>query len=162
MFLVQPVQKEEAEGELKMLYRVVEKNFGFIPAHFELFATLDREGMKEFLSHSERVLQSEKISQHFLALLRLELAKRECREYCIVFNSAIVAKNRESLDETQLLIMQKVLKAIYETELFTKRDLEELFSVGFSHKEYFLLLSYATNFMAKSKLIEIYRKRELK
>ena len=63
-------------------------------------------------------------------------------------------------DERQALLFNKVLKAIYETDSFGKNDLEELYEVGFSDKDYFDLLSYSTNFMAKSKMIEVYTKCE--
>ena len=52
----------------------------------------------------------------------------------------------------------KVLKALYTAEEFNENDLKELYAVGFSDKDYFDLLSYAANFMSKSKIIEAYLK----
>jgi len=40
----------------------------------------------------------------------------------------------------------------------TSNDLKELYNANFTDKDFYELLSYATNFMAKSKMIEIYMK----
>ena len=47
-----------------------------------------------------------------------------------------------------------------ETQLFGEDDLEELGRVGFSDKDFFDLLNYLTSFIAKSKMIEVYLKKE--
>jgi hypothetical protein len=41
---------------------------------------------------------------------------------------------------------------------FNNDDLQELYNVNFSDKDFYELLSYATNFIAKSKMIEVYIK----
>ena len=61
-------------------------------------------------------------------------------------------------DEKQKLLLLKVLKALYDSTEFGSSDLKELYSLGFSDKDFFNLLSYASNFIAKSKMIEIYLK----
>ena len=160
MFIVDVIKKEEATGELKLLYKMIERSLGFVPSHFELFATIDIEAMKEFSVYNQKILTHPKIDKNLLPYLRLEIAKRECREYCTVFNSAMIEKMQESYDETQEVLLHKVLKAIYKSAEFTSEDLTELKAKGFSEKDFFNLLSYATNFMAKSKMIEIYTKSE--
>jgi len=47
MFIVDVIKKEDARGELKLLYKMIERSLGFVPPHFELFATIDIEAMKE-------------------------------------------------------------------------------------------------------------------
>ena len=159
MFILERTRQEDAKGELKLLYKMIEKSLGFVPSHFELFATIDIESMKEFILYNQKMSTHKKIDKNLLPILRLEIARRECREYCVAFNTDIVEKNNTKLDIKQELLMKKVLKAIYETQEFCKDDLVELYKVGFEDKDYFDLLSYSTNFMAKSKLIEIYTKR---
>lgn len=61
-------------------------------------------------------------------------------------------------EDNQKLLLMKVLKALYTAEEFNENDLKELYAVGFSDKDYFDLLSYAANFMSKSKIIEAYLK----
>ena len=164
MFIIDVTKKEEATGELKLLYKIIERSLGFVPAHFELFATIDIEGMREFASYNQKMLTHKYIDKNMLPYLRLEIAKRECRNYCMAFNTQMIAKMESATtpayDERQALLFNKVLKAIYETDSFGKNDLEELYEVGFSDKDYFDLLSYSTNFMAKSKMIEVYTKCE--
>jgi hypothetical protein len=164
MFIVDVIKKEEAKGELKLLYKMIEKSLGFVPAHFELFATIDIEAMREFMVYNQSMLNHKVIDKNLLPYLRLEIAKRECRNYCINFNNKMIQKmnldDTEPYDVRQALLLEKVLKAIYETALFGAEDLRDLKESGFSNKDYFDLLSYATSFMAKSKMIEVYSKRK--
>jgi hypothetical protein len=164
MFIIDVIKKEEARGELKLLYKMIEKSLGFVPSHFELFATIDIEAMREFMAYNQSILNHKAIDKNLLPYLRLEIAKRECRNYCINFNSEMIKKmnldDTEPYDAKQALLLEKILKSIYETKLFDAEDLRELKENGFSNKDYFDLLSYATNFMAKSKMIEVYSKGE--
>ncbi|MDF1883960.1 hypothetical protein JHD49_08425 [Sulfurimonas sp. SAG-AH-194-C21] len=163
MFIIDVIKKEDATGELKVLYKMIERSLGFVPLHFELFATIDIEAMKEFAAYNQKVLTHKTIDKNLLPYLRLEISKRECRNYCLAFNTKIVQNmqnENKTYDDKQQILLDKVLKAIYETESFTQVDIAELDSVGFSNKDYFDLLSYATNFMAKSKMIEVYTKEE--
>ena len=126
------------------------------PAHFELFATLDLESMKEFAAYNQKMMMHETIDSNLLPHLRLEIAKRECRNYCVAFNTAMLKKGEFEVDARQKLLMEKVLKSLNETENFTQEDLAELYASGFSDRDFFDLLNYATGFMAKSKMIEVY------
>jgi len=159
MFIIDVIKKEDAQGELKLVYKMIERSLGFVPAHFELFATIDIEAMKEFAAYNQKILTHESIDKKLLPFLRLEIAKRECREYCIAFNTAMIKSQDEGYDVEQKILLEKVLKAIYYAKKFASDDLQELRKHGFSNKDFFDLLSYATNFMAKSKLIEVYTKR---
>jgi len=58
----------------------------------------------------------------------------------------------------QKLLLSKVIYAIYNANKFNNDDLQELYNVNFSDKDFYELLSYATNFIAKSKMIEVYIK----
>ena len=81
----------------------------------------------------------------------------------MAFNTKMIAVMKDEnriYEERQEILLDKVLKAIYEAESFSEDDLAELELKGFANKDYFDLLSYATNFMAKSKLIEVYTKKE--
>lgn len=173
MFIVEPIKKENAKGELKLLYRMIERSLGFIPAHFELFATIDLKNMVEFVEYNQYMNTHEKIDGELLPYLRLYIANKECRSYCINFNSAILQKKKIDekiianieneiqnipFEEDQKILLVKVLKAIYEADIFGVSDLKELYELGFSDKDFFDLLNYATSFMGKSKMIEVYLK----
>jgi len=173
MFIIEPIKKEDARGELKLLYRMIERSLGFIPPHFELFASIDTKSMKEFLELNHFMMNHQKIDKDLLPFLRLYIAKKECRSYCIGFNTKILQgmnieqnfitniENKLShveFETAQKTLLFKVLKAIYEADKFGADDLQELDKLGFSNKDFFDLLSYAINFMAKSKMIEVYLK----
>jgi hypothetical protein len=159
MFILEPIKKEDATGELKLLYKMIEKSLGFVPPHFELFATIDIESMKEFLAYNQKMFIHPVIDKNLLPHLRLAIAQKECRTYCVAFNTKMLESGEYKIDAKQELLMDKVLKSFYETQQFTQKDLEELREIGFGDKDFFDLLSYASNFMAKSKMIEIYLKK---
>jgi len=160
MFIIPVIKKEDAKGELKLLYRMIERSLAFVPPHFELFATIDIEAMKEFTAYNQKMATHENIDKNLLPHLRLAIAKRECRNYCVAFNTKMLEQGKFDIDEKQELLMSKVLKALSETDKFCSEDLDELKEIGFSDKDFFDLLNYATSFMAKSKMIEIYLKKE--
>jgi len=160
MFISNVIKKEDAKGELKLLYKMIEHSLGFVPPHFELFASIDIEAMKEFVSYNEKMLYHESIDKNLLPHLRLEIANKECRSYCVAFNTNMLQMDSYKIDEKQEFLMSKVLKSLYETETFNEADLEELQAEGFCDKDFFDLLNYATNFMAKSKMIEVYLKKD--
>jgi len=157
MFIIEPIKKEEAKGELQLLYKMIERSMGFVPPHFELFASIDMEEMKEFMAYNQKMLTHPNIDKNILPHLRLAIAQKECRSYCINFNTTLLTQGEYALDARSQL-----LQALHRTREFGKNDIKELEKVGYTHKDLFDLLSYATNFMAKSKMIEIYLKEELK
>ena len=170
MFKIDVITKERAEGELKIAFKTIERIMGFVPPHFELFGTLDLEGLKKFTKESILLQRDEKIDARILPILRLIIAKKECRRYCIEFNTKLLEKDfgkdfvKEPLDtlsklslaEEQKILVRKIAKAIYDSENFTKEDIEELYNLGFDDKEFFKILSYCVRFMANSKMIDIY------
>ena len=60
------------------------------------------------------------------------------------------------LANEQKSLLIKVLKALYKPQEFGKEDLVELYEQAWSDKDFFDLLSYASEFTAKSKMIEVY------
>ena len=173
MFIIRPIKKNEATGELALLYKKIEKSLGFLPAHFELFATIDMESLKDFVEYNLYFNKHPNIDAGLLPYLRLYIAHSECRDYCISLNSKMlvaqgiskdivrnITKNLDNipLEKEQILLLKKVLDAVYNAKEFGNKDLGELYIAGFSDKDFYELLSYATNFMAKSKMIEVYLK----
>ncbi len=155
MFIIQPEQSDE----VKALLVAIKRKMGFVPPHFELFAAIDIEKMKNFLEENLFFLEHERINAHLMPYLRLEIAQRECRDYCINFNTAMLERLQyPQLSEKQNAMLSAVLKAMYESKAFGADDIAALEALGFTHKDFFDLLSYATNFMGKSKMIEAYLK----
>jgi len=173
MFIVKPIKTQEATGELKLIYKKIQKILGFIPPHFELFATIDSKSLMDFIEYNLYFKGHLNIDENILPFLRLCIAQKECRKYCVNFNTKILEKNgvdkqilndiysnilKLPFNEKQNLLLSKVIYAIYNASKFNENDLKELYEAGFSDKDFYELLSYATNFMAKSKMIEVYIK----
>ena len=173
MFIVNPIKVEDATRELKLLYKKIEKTLGFVPPHFEVFATIDIESLKDFIEYNLYFTKHPKIDAKILPFLRLCIAQKEYRKYCINFNTKLLMANGVNkqiisdiclninqlpFDMEQKLLLSKVIYAIYYADKFSKDDLQELYDVNFSDKDFYELLSYATNFMSKSKMIEVYIK----
>ncbi|MEA2029531.1 MAG: hypothetical protein U9N49_11225 [Campylobacterota bacterium] len=172
MFIIDPISKADATGELKLLYRMIERQLGFIPPHFEMMATIDTEAMKSFLEYNHYMITHPKIDKSLMPFLRLYIAQKECREYCTNFNREMLLVQKVDqeiidnfhndialipLKDAQKLLLNKVIKAIYQAKEFGRDDLKELYAQGFSDKDFFDILSYASEFMGKSKIIEAYR-----
>ena len=173
MFIIKPVKVEDATGELKLLYTKIQKTLGFVPPHFELFATIDMQSLKDFVKYNLYFAKHPKIDKDILPFLRLCIAQKECRKYCVGFNTRMLISNgvnKEILNDIcsninelpfnieQKLLLSKVIYAIYNADKFCSDDLKELYSANFTDKDFYELLSYATNFMAKSKMTEVYMK----
>ena len=171
MFIVEPIKQQKARGELKLLYKKTQKSLGFVPPHFELFATIDAKSLMEFIEYNLHFKNHPNIDESLLPYLRLCIAQKEGRAYCINFNTKILEEtavdkdilidiyaNIEKLpfNEKQRSLFSKVIYAIYNADAFTHNDLQELYDVGFSDRDFYELLNYGTNFMAKSKMIEVY------
>jgi hypothetical protein len=159
MFIIDPIKKEDATGNLKAFLIKLERHMGFIPPHFELFATIDLEGIMAFSQENLFFLNHARIDANLMPYLRLEIAQRECRNYCINFNTVMLDQlGRPQLDAKQTSLKAAVLKAIYESQAFNADDIASLEALGFEHKDFFRLLNYATGFIGKSKMIEAYLK----
>ena len=173
MFIIKPIKAEEATGELKLIYKKIQKTLGFVPPHFELFATIDAKSLMDFIEYNLYFKNHPNIDEDLLPYLRLCIAQKECRKYCISFNTKMLQEmgvdkailgdicsniSKLPFNEKHKLLLTKVIYAIYNADKFSRDDLEELYSVGFSDKDFYELLGYGTNFMAKSKMIEVYLK----
>ena len=171
MFIIETIPPKEATGELKLLYRKIERVLGFVPPHFELFATLDPKSLSDFIVRNLYFNKHPKIDATILPILRLCIAQKECRSYCVDFNTKLLRSSgvapeilgditnnldKLGLEKSQILILSKVLQAIDTPEDFDAKDLAELYDVGFSDKDFYELLEYGANFAAKSKMIEVY------
>ena len=92
MFIVEPIKQKEARGALKLFYKKIQKSLGFVPPHFELFATIDAESLNAFIEYNLYFKNHPNIDETLLPYLRLCIAQKECRNYCISLNTKILEK----------------------------------------------------------------------
>ncbi len=176
MFIISPIKKEDATGELKLLYKIIERNLGFVPPHFELFATIDIGGMKKFMEYNQKMMTHKNIDKNLLPFLRLYIAQKECRSYCTWLNTKFLTQmnidkniieniqtqiKNTPFDIRQKTLLLKVLKAIDSPSDFSKKDLDDIYALNFSDKDFFDLLRYASDFISNSKIIEAYLRKPI-
>ncbi|RUM66934.1 MAG: hypothetical protein DSZ03_00470 [Sulfurimonas sp.] len=174
MFIIEPQQHEHADKELRTVYRMIQKELGWIPPHLALFATIDKDALQEFIVYQQSMMKHPVIDAALLPFLRLYIACKEERTYCQEFNTRLlrskgvdeaftadIVANIEHLPvaPNQQALAQAVVNALYNPIGFTAETLTKLETLGFSHKDCFDLLHYCCNFMSKSKMIEIYLAR---
>lgn len=173
MFIINTISEENAQGEVKEVYEILKSTLGFLPPHTKLFATLDIEGLKEFVNFNIYLKNHPRIeSELLLPFLRLYIAKQECRDYCSSFNTKLLlAKkikkeiiknittnfNNIPIPKKQIVLAQTVLQALFSK--IDKDDFQQLYNAGFHDQDFYDLLNYATQFTAKSKIIDIYLER---
>lgn len=174
MFTINTISNKDASDEVKNIYDKMTNILGFLPPHTQLFATLDLHGLKEFIDLNMYLHNHKVIDSKLLPFIRLYISTNECRGYCKKYNTKLLMALGIKKDflrnitehfqdipfaKNQKLLALKVIKAIYESNSFTKDDLEELYKEGFTDKDFYDVLNYATIFMAKSKIIDIYLKK---
>jgi|GEM_PF-1008673 len=171
MFIIEPTRYESASKELRGVYKMIHKELGFIPPHLELFATIDKEALIEFIAYQRSMMNHPAIDAAMLPFLRLYIAHKEQRTYCQAFNTKLLRSQHideqcivdtiNTIEEipvadNQRALAQEVIRALYDTSNFTAENITRLEVWGFCHKDFFDLLNYCCNFMSKSKMIEIY------
>ncbi len=174
MFIIEPESHQNATGALRVVYKKIEKMLGWVPPHFELFATLDSDAFQEYILYQQSLMQHPTIDAVLFPFIRLYIAQKEHRTYCMTFNTNLLrsqgidAALLENIVENfvylpvakeQRMLAQAVLMALYDTPKFTRDHIVELEALGFSHHDFFDLLMYCSNFMSKSKIIEVYLKK---
>ena len=171
MFILEPTHYESASKELRGVYKMIHKELGFIPPHLELFATIDKEALIEFIAYQRSMMNHPAIDAALLPFLRLYIAHKEQRTYCQAFNTKLLRSQHieeqfitdiiNTIEEIpvahhQRALAQEVLRALYDTSHFTAENITQIEALGFSHKDFFDLLHYCCNFVSKSKMIEVY------
>ncbi len=169
MFIIEPQGHECAPKELRGVYKMIQKELGFVPPHLELFATIDKAALIEFIAYQQSMIHHPAIDAALLPFLRLYIAHKEQRTYCQVFNAKLLRSKNISetlianinieeipVAKKQRILAQEVVTALYDTSVFTVENITKLEALGFSHNDFFDLLSYCCNFISKSKMIEIY------
>ncbi len=177
MFIIEADDFKSASRELRGVFKMIQKELGFIPPHLELFATIDKSALIEFVAYQRSMMHHRAIDAALLPFLRLYIAHKEQRTYCQDFNAKLlrskdvdgtvidnIATSIKEIPvaENQRILAQEVLNALYNTDTFTTENIIKLERLGFSHKDFFDLLNYCCSFMSKSKMIEIYLQKKTK
>lgn len=115
MARIKPLKKEEAQGEIKEMFEVMEKQFGMVP---NLFATIAYypKALKPILDLYQAIAKESTIEPRLQELANLEVSRINRCNYCLAHH-AQMAKMAGVSDE-QL----KMLKAGETAQSFTEKE----------------------------------------
>jgi hypothetical protein len=167
MFLPYP----EPSREGKVLLRAVQRRFGRVPPHFELFAALNPARFKMFLDEIAYLGAHPRIAPDFFVFLRRAVAEREGYGYCRRFNEAMLRERGYDEDTIAAVLADPAalpmdgahrglfvvaLGAMEDPAGFDAGSLERLRTEGWSDGDIFDALDHAAFLYKYFRLISAY------
>lgn len=171
MFIIGTENKENFSRELVIMLKKIEKKFGEIPPHFELLGTINPEILAETFTYIQKLLNHPNINPDLFVFIRLHVAQKESYSYCINFNSnllkkmgyseEIITKAKHDISTVPFEPKEKCLatmaiKALYHPDLFSKNDLEELYTYNWSDKDIYDAIDHAGFLLKNGRIISSY------
>ncbi len=167
MFIVQPQSQPDAQPLLEAFL----KQFGSVPPHFELMATLNPKRFEIFVEEIIYLAKHPHINPDFFAFLRLYIATKESFAYCQQFNTKLLQSKGYSeeqiqkaatdyinfpLDEKHRLLAQKALLSIYEPEEFQSEVWSGLKEKGWCDADIFDAVDHAAFLFKNARVIKAF------
>lgn len=149
----------------------VKTEFGVIPAHWELLATINPARFEMFIDEIRYLQQHPHIKPDFFAFLRLFIATKEGFSYCKSFNTKLLlAKGYDKnvlkelkedianipFDEAHRMLAQKVEKALYDPGDFRHDDIALLTRYGWNDADIYDAIDHGAFLFKFSRLIKAY------
>ncbi|AGF77838.1 hypothetical protein UWK_01275 [Desulfocapsa sulfexigens DSM 10523] len=171
MFIIDAKPPENPTKKLKAMLDVFEKKFGGVPPHFKLLGTLNSDELEITLDYVIRLMQHPTINPDLFTFLRLHIAQQEGYRYCVQFNTNllksagydndIIIKSSGDISkvpfEKKLQILAiKAVKGVLRFKEFGKRDLDELYGVGWDDNEIFDAINHCGFMLKNGRLISSY------
>ncbi len=168
MFIYQPT----LEKEMQSILETKRKEFGILPIHWELLASLAPKRFEMFMQEITYLLNHPHINPDFFAMLRLHIANREEFSYCKSFNTKLLLARRYDkkslkelkedigaipLDAKHKLLAKNAVKAIYQAEEFCIDDIEELKNLGWSDSDIYDAIDHAAFLFKFTRIIQAYK-----
>ena len=169
MFIVEP----NPNREMKVLLRGIRQKLGYVPVHWELFATINPTRFKMFLEEINYLTSHPNIQSDFFTFLRYTVASDNGFTYCINLNkSFLLAKGyrleqlhavegtqkRVPLDERHQALFNAVMKAIYEPKSFGVEVINALKILDWSDADIFDAVDHGAFLFRFSKVLKAYSK----
>ena len=170
MFIIE----KELSLEGKLLTRVIKKKMGFVPKHFELFASLNPARLKMYLQELEYISTHKNIEPDFFTFIRLAVASKEGFEYCINLNrqilltrgytkeqlGALLKQNELPLNSKHKALFVATLDAMRKAESFTKESVDSLLNLGWSYEDIWDALDHGAFLYKYAKILEAFLTKE--
>ena len=159
--------------EMQVILRGIKNKLGYVPTHWELFATINPTRFKMFLEEINYLTTHPHIQSDFFTLLRYTIASDNSFTYCINLNKAfLLAKgytleNLHALEGTQKMLplderhqalFDAVMKAIYKPEAFTVEVINALKILDWTDADIFDAVDHGAFLFRFSKVLKAYSK----
>jgi hypothetical protein len=169
MFIV----NAEPNREMKVLLRSIKKRIGQVPAHWEVYASINPTRFKMFLEEINYLSTHENINPDFFALLRYYVSAHNGFSYCYNFNQKLllskgytldVLKTFEisaqslPLDEKHQKLFLAVMIALNNPKNFTQEMINELKTVSWSDADILDAIDHGAFLFKFSKILKAYSK----
>lgn len=167
MFIYQP----EATKENEKIIAPIKEEFGVMPPHWELLATINPKRFEMFIQEIRYLTNHPHIHPDFFAFLRLFIANKEGFIYCKSFNTKLLLSRgydkkalqayKEAcallpLDERHQLLVQKVMKALYQPDDFSKEDIEALKALSWTDGDIYDAIDHGAFLFKFSRILKAY------
>ena len=160
MFLI----KSNPNQEMQVVLRRIKQKLGFVPPHFELYATINPQRFMMFLEEINYISNHKNIDPDFFIFLRYHIAKKYNFTYCYKFNEEMLkAKGyvdfeQLPLDEKHQKLFDVVMKSMDKPEDFSNSEIESLKDLGWSDADIFDALDHGAFLFKFSKILRAYGK----
>jgi hypothetical protein len=167
MFIYQPSFSKELEESTNK----IKKEFGVIPLHWKLLASIAPNRFEMFIQEITYLSNHPHINPDFFTMLRLHVANRENFSYCKSLNTKLLlAKGYNKtdikglkedikyipLDDKHKLLAQKAIKAMYQSKEFIHEDIKALKDILWSDSDIYDAIDHAAFLFKFSKIIKAY------
>jgi len=153
------IEPQDATGTVKNIFEMSQKRFGYIPNAIRM-QSINPDTIQFFAGLSKYFVHESRLSEKFRLIANESIAKKDSCEYCVsMMQGALHNKfgiDKEALaniiddpstapleaDEKALLTF--ILKVVEDSNSTTKEDIKELNDLGWSDKDIFDAVNFAT------------------
>ena len=160
MFIVE----SNPNQEIQIVLRRIKQKLGFVPPHFELYATINPQRFMMFLEEINYISNHKHINPDFFIFLRYHIAKKYNFTYCYKFNEEMLKAKGYSefeslpLDEKHQQLFSVVMETMETPEEFSALKIENLKELGWSDADIFDALDHGAFLFKFSKILRAYGK----
>jgi len=169
MFMVK--ENLAQKDRLEKIYKRVKLIYGSLPPQMEFLGNIDAGYLEDFLKKVMKIVKHPNINPNLFAFIRLHIAFKEGYEYCKKFNtkfllakgyeqidldSAIESINNIPFDSKHQKLASFAIKAIYNSNTCTQKDLEALEALNWTQKDIIDAVEHAGDIFRNGRILSAY------
>jgi alkylhydroperoxidase family enzyme len=171
MALIQTVDPDKAEGQVKEIYDFMQKNAGLIPAPLQL-ASASPKMLDSVWQSIQYYSRHPSLGFGLLSSIRYLVAQQYDYAFCTGFNKNMLKMQGLSeedieqmekdplqapLDDKDRAMVAFVMKAVKTPDAVEKQDIDELHDQGWTDSDILDALAHGTNMIASSILMKTFK-----